>query len=108
LVHAETDIKHRVKSGAKGIGRFALNRLGRKVEMITFSKEGEGIGYKWSVDWSKFDKAETLSDIKATVDVCQTDEAYAAFEEYGLDKLPIATLLSLIMPGGQVSGIRNQ
>lgn len=102
LVHAETVVKRRVKSGAKGIGRFALNRLGRKAEMITFAKEGEGIGYKWFVDWSKFDKAETLSDITATVDECQAEEAYAIFEGYGLDKLPIATQLNLKSFNGTV------
>ena len=102
LVHAETNIKRRVKSGAKGIGRFALNRLGRKAELLTFTKEGEGIGYKWSVDWSMFDKAETLSDITATVDECRQEEAYALFEEYGLDKLPIAEQLNLQSFNGTV------
>lgn len=95
LLNAETNTKHRVKSGAKGIGRFALNRLGRKAEMITFANEVEGIGYKWSVDWSKFDNAETLSDITATVDECQREEAYEIFEAYGLGKIPIAAQLSL-------------
>lgn len=32
-------LKGRVKSGAKGIGRFALNRLGLISEMFTFSEE---------------------------------------------------------------------
>ena len=102
LVHAETVVKRRVKSGAKGIGRFALNRLGRKVEMVTFAKEGESIGYKWSVDWSKFDKAETLSDITATVEECHEEEAYTIFEEYGLGKLPIASQLNLESFNGTV------
>lgn len=102
LVHAETVVKRRVKSGAKGIGRFALNRLGRKAEMITFAAEEEGIGYKWSVDWSKFDRADTLSDITATVDECQKEEAYTLFEEYGLDKLPIAARLNLESFNGTV------
>ena len=102
LVHAETVVKRRVKSGAKGIGRFALNRLGRKAEIVTFAKEGEGIGYKWSVDWSKFDKADTLSDITATVDECQVDEAYVTFLEFGRDKLPIAAQLNLESFNGTV------
>lgn len=102
LVHAETVVKRRVKSGAKGIGRFALNRLGRKAEMITFAKEGGSIGYKWSVDWSKFDKAETLSDITATVEECQEEEAYTIFGEYGLEKLPIAAQLNFESFNGTV------
>lgn len=104
LVNAETVVKRRVKSGAKGIGRFALNRLGRKAEMITFAKEKEGkrVGYKWSVDWSKFDEAETLSDITATVEECKEEEAYTIFVEYGLDKLPIAAQLNLESFSGTV------
>ena len=40
LVNAKTNVKRRVKSGAKGIGRFALNRLGRNAKMLTFT-DGE-------------------------------------------------------------------
>ena len=90
LLNARTSGKHRVKSGAKGIGRFALNRLGMKAEMITFTKDAESQGHKWSVDWSMFDKAEILSEITASVSDCNHEEARATFEEYGLNKLPIA------------------
>lgn len=55
----------RVKTGAKGIGRFALNRLGLITNLITLSsKNGEGL--KWKVDWKDFDKSgATVSDVKA-------------------------------------------
>ena len=57
----------RVKSGAKGIGRFALNRLGKKAEMLTFTKDGRG--YDWKVNWSDFDKPGTsVSEITADID----------------------------------------
>lgn len=95
LVNARTNGKKRVKSGAKGIGRFALNRLGRKVEMITFPKE-EGQGYKWFVDWSEFDRADVLSDIKATLDECSIQEATKIFENYGINKLPIMDRLDYV------------
>ena len=90
LLNARTSGKRRVKSGAKGIGRFALNRLGMKAEMITFTKDAESQGHKWFVDWSMFDKAEILSEITASVSDCNHEEARATFEEYGLNKLPIA------------------
>lgn len=55
----------RLKTGAKGIGRFALNRLGQKTQVKTFSAES-GKGYRWSVDWRDFDVAgASVSDIKA-------------------------------------------
>lgn len=93
LVNAKTNGKHRVKSGAKGIGRFALNRLGKNAEMITFTGGANPKGYRWLVDWSKFDKAEVLSDITATVNDCRYEDALALFESYGLTKLPNADKL---------------
>lgn len=55
----------RVKTGAKGIGRFALNRLGLFTNMQTVSKE-TNIGYEWIVDWRDFDKpSATVSDVEA-------------------------------------------
>ena len=50
--------RKRVKSGAKGIGRFALDRLGEKVEMYTLPK-GADKGFLWKADWSDFEKAGT-------------------------------------------------
>lgn len=61
--------KKRVKSGAKGIGRFALDRLGKKAEMLTLPK-GKAKGYRWKIDWSAFEErsSDTVSDIKATLE----------------------------------------
>lgn len=63
----------RIKTGAKGIGRFALNRLGMLTDMLSvpvFEKEetSEKInyGYDWTVDWKDFDKiGATVSDVEA-------------------------------------------
>lgn len=55
----------RVKTGAKGIGRFALNRLGLITNLITVSNNN-GEGLKWKVDWKDFDKSgATVSDVEA-------------------------------------------
>ena len=95
LVNAKTSGKRRVKSGAKGIGRFALNRLGARADMVTFTGESDSLGYRWSVDWTKFDKASVLSDITAMVSEYSHNEAESIFETYGLTKLPIAEKLCL-------------
>lgn len=75
----------RVKTGAKGIGRFALNRLGMLTDMTSLPalleiedenniliEEGEevvctklisntnNIGFEWTVDWKDFDKKGQL------------------------------------------------
>jgi signal transduction histidine kinase len=83
----------RVKTGAKGIGRFALNRLGMLTEMTSlptlleiidednilieggeevvntkFSTNSKNIGFEWTVDWKDFDKkGATVSDVEAVL-----------------------------------------
>jgi len=53
----------RIKTGAKGIGRFALDRLGFTTEMWTRTQEK---GYKWEMDWNQFDNSnQSISDITA-------------------------------------------
>ncbi|MCY4046696.1 MAG: ATP-binding protein [Candidatus Dadabacteria bacterium] len=60
--------KERVRTGAKGIGRFALDRLGSKCIMTTKPK-GKKHGYIWNVDWQAFESnsALTIGDIKASL-----------------------------------------
>lgn len=56
--------KKRVKSGEKGIGRFALDRLGSKCTMYTKSKN-EKLIY-WFNDWNKFEElGKSLNEIEA-------------------------------------------
>ncbi len=69
----------RVKTGAKGIGRFALNRLGMFTNMLTLPdqlelnetesiKNQEKIGFDWTVDWKEFDKVgATVTDVQAVL-----------------------------------------
>lgn len=55
--------KGRIKAGAKGIGRFALDRLGEHCTMITFPIHNE-IGYKWVVNWGDFEEKKNGRNIK--------------------------------------------
>ncbi|MBK2258018.1 ATP-binding protein [Francisella philomiragia] len=68
----------RIKSGAKGIGRFALDKLGVQCSMLTkynptihkdINQEGQETsneGYLWNVDWSNFEKGfKTIDFIEA-------------------------------------------
>ena len=41
----------RVYAGSKGIGRFALSRLGEEIEM--YSKKENNLGVLWSTNWEK-------------------------------------------------------
>ena len=65
-LYSHTSEDGRVKTGAKGIGRFALNRLGLSTEMYTISKTNKDIGHYWKVNWDDFDKkGAVVSQINA-------------------------------------------
>lgn len=95
-LYEHTTVGKRVKTGAKGIGRFALNRLGMLTSMTSLptvlevaNEEGEetrvsskdeedtkfipnisNIGFEWTVDWKDFDKkGATVSDVEAVLSV---------------------------------------
>ena len=73
--------KGRVKSGAKGIGRFALDKLGIKCEMTTIFNPDPTIhnpdeyfdgqltnytGYRWTVNWEDFEgDFKTIDNVEA-------------------------------------------
>lgn len=51
----------RIRAGRKGIGRFAVERLGRKLELITRPRDEEK-GYKIEFDWDgNFTRGQELS-----------------------------------------------
>ncbi len=54
----------RIQTGAKGIGRFALDRMSDECDMLTISEEG---GLEWIVDWRDFDGSKRISEVKAKV-----------------------------------------
>jgi signal transduction histidine kinase len=60
---------NRVKTGAKGIGRFAMDRLGYKSTVITKIESTEREGCYWDIDWRQFEaKKKTISQVKATLE----------------------------------------
>ena len=71
----------RVKVGAKGIGRFALDKLGEKCEMFTFfdtdvhkdrdenGKPTDFAGYHWVVNWNEFEGVnKTIDNVGADLE----------------------------------------
>lgn len=60
--------KNRIKSGEKGIGRFALDRLGTQCTMYT---QDSPIGkvLKWTTNWSEFESTDkTLDEMEADIE----------------------------------------
>lgn len=58
----------RVKTGAKGIGRFALDKLSTATTVIT--KHSDDNLKKWSIDWEQFETAYLLNEVTASIDEC--------------------------------------
>lgn len=86
--------KGRVKSGAKGIGRFALNRLGRHSEMYTFFSDSNN-GIYWDLDWAAFDTHSSLSEISALIKDVTHDELPDIVQEEGISKLEVFQRIDL-------------
>lgn len=55
----------RIQTGAKGIGRFALDRISDKCELITISETEQLL---WSVDWSSFYQGNNITDTTALLE----------------------------------------
>lgn len=54
--------KGRIQTGAKGIGRFALDRIADNCNLLTISENEHLI---WKVDWSVFEFGQKITDITA-------------------------------------------
>lgn len=61
----------RIKSGAKGIGRFALDKLGAKCRMTTIHKDSIDKGANiWSVNWKDFEgPKKTINEVTASLEI---------------------------------------
>lgn len=55
----------RLPIGEKGIGRFGVHKLGRKIEMITRVENGNEI--RVEIDWNEFDTAQYLDQVKVSI-----------------------------------------
>lgn len=56
---------HRVPLGEKGIGRFGVHKLGKKIELITKNKNDNEIVV--TIDWEEFENDKYLDDIPVQV-----------------------------------------
>ena len=73
---ASSRIYQRSISGEKGIGRFAVRYLGRKLELVTTAhdpKRGFNTTLTASFDWPKFDKNEDLGAVQVPFTVTRAE-----------------------------------
>lgn len=76
--------KGRIKTGAKGIGRFALDKLSKHSLMYTKSVESDSV-IRWSMNWEQFARAELIDDVKAELNNqndLYEDYVRAEFKDY--------------------------
>lgn len=74
-----TTRKGRVQTGAKGIGRFALDRVGNNCTMYTKNSEDyETI--EWNVDWSDFEREKNLTDVTATIEKISQNKLFSTLK----------------------------
>lgn len=64
--------KGRIKTGAKGIGRFALDKLSIHSLMYTKDRMAQEV-LSWSMDWAQFEKAKMIGDVKAELNFCSAE-----------------------------------
>lgn len=63
---SERSSLNRLPIGEKGIGRFGVHKLGKKIEMITRVSDGQEIYV--SIDWNSFANAKYLEDVPVTIE----------------------------------------
>ena len=71
-IHIESQ-KGRIKTGAKGIGRFALDKLSLRSMMLTRSPEHKLA--EWKIDWEQFENSKLLVQVKASLAEREADYA---------------------------------
>lgn len=82
----------RVVTGAKGIGRFALDRLGQECELFSGERNHTDIVH-WIVDWGDFEgEGKIIDDVSAVIEV-EPRAMPAVYEEQKL-----ATILPKRLP----------
>lgn len=66
----------RIQTGEKGIGRFALDRIADKCQMLTGTANGKS-KLLWTVDWTSFVSGKNITEIGA-----ELEESTLSFEEF--------------------------
>lgn len=67
-IHNPTSEKFkRTRAGRKGIGRFATQRLGAKLTIITHTEESE-VSYKISINWNDFEIDKDLLSVSSKIE----------------------------------------
>ena len=107
----------RVPVGDKGLGRLAALRLGKNIQIETRPRSQEGKVYSLSIDWAKYDSADTVEQVELDIDSAKTElkpgtdirihNLRACLSQVEVDRLA-RELILLSDPFGSNSGFRAQ
>lgn len=94
--------KGRVQTGAKGIGRFALDRIADNCNLLTIS-ENEHL--MWNVDWSVFEFGQKITDI--TAELNKTDITFSDFLGQVVNKNVVDLIIKKFENTGSIFRLTN-
>lgn len=94
----DTSMGGRVVTGAKGIGRFALDRLGQECDLFSGEADQSRIAH-WFVDWGDFEgDGKIIDDVEAILDT-ESRSINMVYQKDGVDSLLPKTSPSRGAPG---------
>ncbi len=94
--------KGRIPVGEKGIGRFAVQRLGKR--LLLFTKKRGGPEYKVEVDWERFTPGTKLGEVELVV---QSDHE-KEFEENGFGTILLIANLRERFDGKTLAHLKRE
>ncbi|MCQ2594493.1 MAG: ATP-binding protein [Treponemataceae bacterium] len=80
-INYKSSKKGRIKTGAKGIGRFALDKLSTATKVISKTRNNDT--WEWKINWAQFDKADMLKQVKAVLNKTQLDFLSKVYDTFG-------------------------
>lgn len=94
--------KGRIKTGAKGIGRFALEKLSQRTTVYSKTKKDKLV--YWNLDWMQFEKKDLLDEINADVGIIDSSfydivSQYISFSELKQKNININSGTLIILSG---------
>lgn len=92
----------RIQTGAKGIGRFALDRIADNCSLLTISEEEH---LTWNVDWNVFEFGQRITDVTAELD--KSNLSFVDFIKNAVNKDVLDLIQTRFVSTGSVFKLTN-
>lgn len=101
--HSQRTTKGRLPLGEKGVGRFAVHKLGNRVELIT--REDGAPEYVMDIDWTEVANAEFLDEVRIQIGT-RSPEVFIG-EKHGT-RVSVSDLRGPVWTRGEVRRLARQ